>query len=109
MMKYQHQLPENVEQEEVEREENAQHAGLQQHEHRVVFLHALLNRRPGAEHRDEAHQRGQHHQQHADAVHTNVVAHAERGNPTDLFFELISRRALLEPRHQRQRDQEGRE
>src|ERR1019366_7223100 len=45
----QHQLPENVEQEEIEGNENPDHARLQDQEHGVVFFYAVLNRVPGRE------------------------------------------------------------
>ena len=54
---------------------------------------------------DEAHQRGEHDQQQADAVDADVVVRAERGNPVGALFELEAGRARLEARDQRQRNQ----
>ena len=87
----QHDFPEHVEEEEVERHENAQHAHLQQQEHGVVFRHALLNGCPRREHGDKAQHRGQHDQQEADAVDAQVVLRADGGNPGVLLdeFELL--------------------
>ena len=90
--RHQHQFPEDVEQEEIERNEHADHARLQQQEHGVVFLDAVLDRRPGTEHGHEAHQRGEHHQQQADAVDAEVVMGAERGDPVGALLELEARR-----------------
>ena len=45
MMMHRHQadLPEDVEEEEIERHEDAQHARLQEKEHEEVFLHPMLD------------------------------------------------------------------
>ena len=98
----QHEFPEHVEEEEIEGQEYADHAGLQEQEHGVVFLDAVLDGIPGAENGDEAHQRGEHDQQEADAVEADVVIGAQRGNPLRALFELISGVVQLEAREQRQ-------
>ena len=54
----QHHFPEHVEQEEVERQEDAEHARFQQQEQDAVGLHVLLDRPAGA-HRQHADERGQ--------------------------------------------------
>ena len=102
--RHQHELPENVEEEEIERDEDADHASLQQQEHRIVFLDAILHRRPGAEDRDEAHQRGEHQEQQADAIDADVIVRAERGNPIGALLELKAREATLEAPNQRERN-----
>jgi hypothetical protein len=103
---HQHQFPEDVEQEEIEGNKHPDHARLQQQEHGVVSLDAVLSRVPGGENREEAHQRGEHQQQQADAVDANVVVHAERGNPTGALLELEAGDIRAEARDQRQRNQE---
>jgi len=105
--RHQHQFPEDVEQEEVERDEDADHARLEQQEHRVVFLHAFLNGVPRAEHGEEAHQRGEQQQQQADAVDADVVAGAKRGDPIGAFHELETGQVAPEMRGQGKGDEEA--
>ena len=99
----QHRFPEHEEQEEVERHEDAEHAGLQNQEPDVVFLHAVLDGGPGGQNRDPAEQRGQHDQQEGNAVDTDVVACADSGNPVAgrAFDELegLGRIEALLPEH----------
>ena len=66
--RHQHHFPEDVEEEEVERHEHAEHAYLQQHEHRVVFLRPVFDRCPRREHGQESEHRGQHDEQETDSV-----------------------------------------
>ena len=89
--RHQHHFPEHVEEEEIERHENAQHAHLQQQEENVIFLRPHLDRAPGRKDRDRAQQRGQHHQQEADAVDSQRVVRADRGNPVAGFRGTGSR------------------
>src|SRR6202165_56934 len=51
-----HHFPEHVEQEEVERHENAQHPYLEQQEENVIFLRSYLDRAPGRQDRDRPQQ-----------------------------------------------------
>jgi len=87
-----HHLPEHVEQEEVERHEHAEHAGDEQQEEHVVGLDVLRDRPAGGtgEHREE---RGEHHERHADAVHTEQVLDVEGRNPRLLHHRLHARLA----------------
>ncbi len=107
----QHGFPENEEEEEIERHEDAQHAGLQHQKPDVVFLHAILDRGPRGEDRDPAQQRGQHDQQERNAVDAEDVAGADRGDPVvgRAFDELEAGLEALrpEPRHQRQGNQQA--
>ena len=107
----QHRFPEHEEQEEIERHEDAQHAGLQNQKPDVVFLHALLDRGPRREDRDPSQQRGQHDQQERDAVDAEVIPAPMvgiqlLGAPS---MNLKPRLEALRPeqRHQRKRDQEA--
>ena len=52
--RHEHHFPENVEQHEIERHENAEHAGLQQQQQDVVFLFAFVNCGPRREDRNRA-------------------------------------------------------
>ncbi len=78
-----HDLPEDVEEEEVMGEKRAEDAGGQQQqgsaEQRPVGLDAL----PRAEHHDRQQQDRQQHQRHGDAVDGQVVSDAETGDPGD--------------------------
>ena len=74
----QHGFPENKEQEEIQRHEDAQHAGLQNQKPDVVFLHPVFDRGPRGEDRNPAQQRGQHDQQEGNAVDAQDVARADR-------------------------------
>ncbi len=104
--RHQHQFPENVEQEEIERDEYADHSRLQQQEHGVVFLHPLVDGFPRRKNRQESDHRGEHHQQQADAVDADQIFHAERGDPVVALHHLKARSALVEARGERERNHE---
>src|SRR5215472_13342074 len=105
--RHEHHFPENVKEEEVERHEDADHAGLQQQHQNVILLSALLNCSPRGRDRQHAQQRREHHEQHADAVDTQRVFRANRRNPIGDFPELISTAAGGEMQHQWKRNQEA--
>ena len=107
--RHQHDLPENIEEKQVNREEHAQHACLQQQEHGVILFDAVLNRRPGAENGQEPDDGRQHHQQQADAIQPQVIPRAQRRDPVEPFDKLKLSRRHVEPEDQRQRDQEAHE
>src|SRR5208283_5516200 len=86
--RHQHGLPENEEEQEIERHEDAQHGGLQEQEEGVVFLEAVLNSAPAREDGDQAEQGGEHHQEQAEAVDPQMVRCADGGNPRRLLDEL---------------------
>ena len=109
--RHQHGFPEDEEQEEVQRHEDAEHAGLQHQEPRVVFLDAGIDRGPGGEDCDDSEERGQHDEQERDAINAEVIAGANGGNPGigralhELEAGLVF--YLPEPGDQRQRDREA--
>ncbi len=111
--RHQHGFPENKEEEEIERHEDAEHAGLQHQKPDVVFLHAILDRGPRRQNRDPSQQRGEHDQQERNAIDAQHVARADRGDPVvrRALDELEAGLEALCPehRHQRQRDQEAAE
>ena len=79
--RHQHQLPEEVEEEQVEREEHAEHAHQAPHQVEVEEADPLGDLGPRGEHRDDAEeQREQHHEQ-AHAVDGEVDADAELRDP----------------------------
>ena len=109
--RHQHHFPEHIEEEEIERHENAQHADLQQQEQNVIFLGANLDGAPGGKDRNSAEERRQDHQQEADAVDAQRVVRADGGNPVGVFAELVARRGRVqaEAPEQRQRDDQPEE
>ena len=104
----QHDFPEHVEEEEIERHENAEHPRLEQKEHGVVFLHALLDGCPRREDGEKTQHRGQHDQQKADAINAQVVLRADGRNPIVLLneFELLRRGLTREPEDEGQGSEE---
>jgi hypothetical protein len=82
------ELPEDVEQEQVQADEDAQHAHHQQQHGGVVLLDPRLDGVPGVEDRDHAEDGGQDHQHHRQAVDAQPVAHPEGRNPIGLLAEL---------------------
>ena len=77
----QYDLPEDVEEEEVEREEDAEHPCLQDEEANEVLLHAVLDRPEARQDADPAKQRGEHHECAGEAVNAKVVGDAEAWDP----------------------------
>ena len=57
---HQHYFPENVEEDEVEGHENAEHAGLKQEKQDVIFFFPFFDGRPGRENGERAEDRGEH-------------------------------------------------
>ena len=84
-----HRLPEHVEQEDVEADEDAQHARLEDEHGDDELLHAVLDGVPGGGQGDRGEKRGQQHEEEADPVDAQVVAHAQRRDPARLLDELV--------------------
>ena len=93
----QHRFPEHVEQEQVLRQEGAQHRELDEEHHRVEQLHALRDRAERAGHHQRAEERGERHQQHVQAVEADVVVHAPVADPRHAGLELQARHRTVEP------------
>src|SRR2546428_6420636 len=85
--RYQHHFPENVEQEEVGGEKDADDAALQEkHEGHVVFDLLVDAKRGGdADHRQEC---SEDYEQEADAINTQAVVDTESRNPCQPFIEV---------------------
>ena len=81
-------LPEDVEEEQVERHEDAEHPDHQQQHGRVVLLDPRLDGGPGVEDRHHRQHRGQDHQHHGEPIDAHRVAHAEGGDPGVVLAEL---------------------
>ena len=92
----QHHFPKDVEEEEVQREEDAQHPRLQQQEEDAVALD-VLGDVPTGPHRQHAEERGEDDQREADAVEPQAVFDVERGNPRPGDDVLHAARAEVEP------------
>jgi len=100
----QHRLPEHVEEEEVEGDEHPQHPRLQEEERGVVAAGLLPDTVEGGEHGDGGEDRGQEHEEDADAVHAQVVGHAEPGDPGVILHVLERRGPPVEPEPELERD-----
>ncbi len=84
----QHDLPEDIEEEEVQGEEDPDHSGLQQEEKDIVLLHPVGNRVPRAEDREGAQKSAEADQPKADPVHPHVVTHPHGLDPGGLLDQL---------------------
>ncbi len=104
----QHGFPEDVEKEEVERHEDADHPRLQQEHGDGEFLPARLDGVPGRE-QGQRHEEGREQdQEEADAVDAEMVGDAERGHPGAVLDELIAGAGRVEAQVERHRREERR-
>ena len=98
-----HHFPEEEEEEKVEREEDAYDADFQKQDGDEKFFDALLDAAPRTEDGDDGKERRQDDEEHADAVHAEVIvdvglrkrllrrdAMRAYSNPTMKFFELVA-------------------
>ena len=92
-------LPEDVEEEEVEREEDTEHSCLKDQEADEVLLHARLDWTEAREDADPAEQRGQHNECGREAVYAKVISDPECGNPRDLFCQRELAPAYIDAKH----------
>jgi hypothetical protein len=104
--RHQHDLPEQEEQQEVERNERADHAGLEHQQEDVVLLHALPDGRPRRQDRDRAQQRRHQDQQDAEAVDAEEVVSPDRRDPRHALDELVLGAGAVVPEPQRHRHHE---
>jgi hypothetical protein len=81
-------LPEHVEQEQVQREEGAEHAGLERLHEEHVRLHALVDLGPRGQEDDRQQERGEHDEEQADPVDPEEVPDAVVGQPRRALHEL---------------------
>ena len=103
------EFPEDVEQEQVLRQEDAHHAHFQQQEEEHEILDALFDRRPGGQDGDGGQEGGQQHQQDAQAVHAastrsmaQIITRLDVHDPADhrrptTYGPVASPRALQVP------------
>jgi hypothetical protein len=95
---------EQVEQEQVQRHEDADHQRLEQEERDHVLLDPVGDV-PGRGDHQRHQERGQHHEQHRDAVHADLVL--EPHEPLPLLDELEVRVRGIEAGHDEERGHEG--
>src|SRR5260370_41927968 len=69
----QRSFPEHVEQEHVQRQENADHRRLQDQEENEELLYAIVDRLPGDQDAKRDKQSSEQHQPHGDTVHAQVI------------------------------------
>ena len=76
----QHHFPEDVEEEEIQGQEGADHAGFQEQEQHAIAADIFLDV-PAGDHGQEGEDRGQQDERHADAVDAEVVVDVEAADP----------------------------
>ena len=103
----QHHLPDDVEEEEVQCEEGAEHPGLQRQHVEDVLLHAAADLGPGREQHHGEQERGQHDQEAADAVDGQVVVDAVVGDPLGVLYHLEPALGCVETRPEDEREQQS--
>ena len=86
----QHHFPEQEKQEQIERDEDADDAGFKHQQRDKEAFYALINRFPGRQDRNRRQQRGQQHQEQAEAVDAEVVMNRRLLDPFVKLFELIA-------------------
>ena len=102
--RHQDDFPEDVEEEHVQGQEDAQHAHFQDQEGDHVLLHAVLDGLEAGQDADPRQRGGEQDQDQRDAVDADVVVDAEGRQPGRLLLELELRAAArVEAQHQEQR------
>jgi len=83
-----HQLPEDVEEEEVHRDERAHHRALEQEQREAPVLQPRLERPERRVRRDRHDDAGEQQQPERDPVDRDVIANAELRHPRDVLVEV---------------------
>ena len=96
----QSRFPEEIEQEQIKRGEDADQRRLQNQQQNEKFFHALVNRGPGDQHAQRREKSGQHHQPHGDPINSHVVVNVWRRNPD--LIDLVPESAGLAVQMRRQ-------
>ncbi len=105
----QHRLPEHVEEEEIERDEDPDHRRLEQHEEGEVGVNPAMDRPRGAEDRDRREEGGEEHEEEAQPIHAQVIGGADLIDPARALDELETGVGAVEGDPDAERDQEGEE
>ncbi len=100
-----YEFPEDVEDEEVERHEDAEHTGLQQEHGDVVLTSPVVDRIPRPDDRDDPDEGRQNDQEKRDTVDTHPVRNAELREPLDVLG-VLKLRVLVEVLQHPEREQE---
>jgi hypothetical protein len=103
----QHRLPEDVEQDRVERREDADHQPFHDQERTHVLCDALLDHLPAGQHHQHRGEGGQQDQRHRDAVDAEEVLDIDAFDPPRALDELHRRGPGVEAGEQRQAGEEG--
>ena len=77
---------------------------MKEQEQDVVLLGALLDGAPGRGDGDHAEKRGEHDEEHADAVGPKRIFRADGGDPVGGFLERVITAAGREMEHEGKRD-----
>ena len=93
-------FPEEVEQEQVQRGENADQGRLKQQQQNEKFLYALMYRGPGNQHAERRQECGQHHQPDGNSVNAHVVVNVGRSDPDFVDLELKNTALTMEVHRQ---------
>ena len=86
--RHQHRVPEDVEEEQIERDEDADHRALEQQQEDAERPGLLAHRLPRAEQRERRQEAGEDDEQQADAVDADGILDAERRDPGVALDEL---------------------
>src|SRR5690606_15912272 len=104
---HQRELPEDVEQEQVLRQEYAEHACLKQEHENVIGLDLVCDTRPGASNGQHGDEGGQQHHENAEAINAHVVLDIERIDPHRALDQLQARYAGIILEQHTQGEEEG--
>ncbi len=99
-------LEEHVEQNDVERDEDADHERFEDQERDHVFLDALLDRDPARQDAERHQERGQDDEEHRDAVDADMIGNTGR-EPLMLLDHLEAGIRIVEADPDEERDDEG--
>ena len=84
----QHHFPHHIEEEEIERHEDADHARCQHEQQRVEATLALGDVAPASQNRERHEEGGEQDEEQRDPVHADRVVNAPRGDPGSIDGEL---------------------
>src|SRR3990172_1000735 len=79
--RHQHQLPEHVKEEEIERDEGAEHAGLEREQEEEVLLDAVGDVIEREQHHHRREEGGEENEEQAHAIDPDQVLDPEVGHP----------------------------
>ena len=99
----QRRFPEEIEQEQVERGENANQSRFQNQQQDKEFFDPLMNRSPRNQHAQWREERIQHHQPDGNSVNAHVVMNVRRRHPDFVDFKLERAGLTMEMHRQMQR------